>query len=127
MRGGEPMALGINDVLPFATFLHARGANDILPEILSGIKTILLIDSVINSGESILSFVQHIRTLHATVRIVVIAGVIQSKAVTSSEMSQQLCKFRHLSFLTLRLSENKFTGQGGTDTDNRLFNTTNRD
>ncbi|KAI7970534.1 hypothetical protein EIK77_005438 [Talaromyces pinophilus] len=127
MRGGEPMALGINDVLPFATFLHARGANDILPELLSGIKTILLVDSVVNSGKSILSFVQHIRTLHATVRIVVIAGVIQSKAVTSSEMSQQLCRFRHLSFVTLRLSENKFTGQGGTDTGNRLFNTTNRD
>ncbi|RAO68305.1 uncharacterized protein BHQ10_004317 [Talaromyces amestolkiae] len=127
MRGGEPMALGISDALPSAAFLHARGAIDILPEHLNSIKTILLVDSVVNSGKSILEFVQYIRTLHATIRIVVIAGVIQSKAVTSSEMSQQLCRFRHLSFVALRLSENQFTGQGGTDTGNRLFNTTNLD
>lgn len=127
MRGGEPMALGINDALPSATFLHARAPTDILPEYLTSIKTILLVDSVVNSGKSILSFVQNIRTLHATVRIVVIAGVIQVEAVTSSKISQQLCKFRPLSFVALRLSENKFTGQGGTDTGNRLFNTTNLD
>ncbi|OKL62234.1 hypothetical protein UA08_02343 [Talaromyces atroroseus] len=127
MRGGEPMALGVNDALPSATFLHARAATDILPEHLSSVKTILLVDSVVNSGKSILDFVQYIRTLHATVRIVVIAGVIQSEAVTLSEISQQLCRFLHLSFIALRLSENKFTGKGGTDTGNRLFNTTNLD
>jgi uracil phosphoribosyltransferase/adenylate kinase len=124
MRGGEPMALGISDALPSATFVHAKLPTDILPEHLSSTKTILLVDSVVNSGKSILEFVRYIRKVHATVRIIVIAGVIQSKAVMSSAISQELCKFRCLSFVALRLSENQFTGRGGTDTGNRLFNTT---
>lgn len=127
MRGGEPMALGVSDALPTATFLHARFPSDVLPEHLSRTQTVLLVDSVMNTGKSILEFVRHIRSLRGTVRIVVIAGVIQAKAVTLSTISQELCKFRQLSFVALRLSDNQFTGRGGTDTGNRLFNTTDLD
>ena len=87
-------------------------------------KTVVLVDSVVNSGKSILDFVRYIRTYQATVRILVVAGVIQSQSVTTSSIAQEFRRFRHLSFIALRLSENKFTGSGGTDTGNRLFNTT---
>ena len=125
MRGGEPMALGVSEALPTASFHHAQEPRDISPKYLVNVKTVVLVDSVVNSGKSILEFVRHIRTCQATVRILVVAGVIQSQSVTTSSIAQEFRRFRHLSFIALRLSENKFTGSGGTDTGNRLFNTTN--
>ena len=52
------------------------------------------------------------------------AGVVQSEAI---DKLHKLCEdLRHtrLSLVALRKSDNKYTGQGGTDTGHRLFNTT---
>lgn len=76
MPGGEPMALGINDVFPVAMLLHAKDPQDIMPEHLQGKITVVLVDSIIYKGKTILEFVQHIRNLNAIVRIVLAAGVI---------------------------------------------------
>ena len=127
MRGGEPMALGVNDALPLAMFLHAKVSSDIKAKHVQSCNMIVLVDSVINSGKSILEFVQHIRHLHKTIRIVVVAGVIQAQCVSASMIAHELCRFRGLSFIALRLSDNKFTGKGTTDTGNRLFNTVHLD
>ncbi|KAJ5219514.1 hypothetical protein N7468_008718 [Penicillium chermesinum] len=127
MRGGEPMALGINKALPLAMFLHAKNPSDVQYEHLQGRVTIFLVDSVINTGQSILEFVRHIRHLHASIRIIVVAGVIQAKSVSTSRVALEFSRFRRLSFIALRLSDNQFTGRGSTDTGHRLFNTVHLD
>ncbi|KAJ5999387.1 hypothetical protein N7451_007197 [Penicillium sp. IBT 35674x] len=127
MRGGEPMAFGVSEALPLATFLHAKDPMDTQTEHLSECVTVILVDSVVNTGRSILEFVQHIRNLSDTIRIVVIAGVIHSHTLSRGGIFQQLSRIQGLSFIALRLSDNHFAGQGTTGTGNRLFNTLNLD
>ncbi len=124
MRGGEPLALGVNDALPLAMFIHARDPDDIKPHHLERQRTVLLVDSVVNSGKTVVDFVQHVRSLYASVRIVVVAGVVQAQSVSSGGLAQALDQDANLHLVALRLSDNKFTGKGTTDTGNRLFNTT---
>jgi uracil phosphoribosyltransferase len=82
------------------------------------------VDSVVNSGKTVVQFVEHVRNLHATIRIVVIAGVVQAQSVSRDSPAQVLARQGKLALIALRLSDNKFTGRGTTDTGNRLFNTT---
>ncbi|EED18669.1 conserved hypothetical protein [Talaromyces stipitatus ATCC 10500] len=124
MRGGDPMARGVWDVFPCAMYLHAKNPTDIKCDHLDGQINILLVDSVVNTGKSIAEFVQHIRNLHPTVRVVVVAGVVQAECTSSGHLSQVLAgSYDSLSIVTLRLSQNRYTGSGSTDTGNRLFNT----
>ena len=122
MRGGESMAFGINDAVPLAMFLHAHEPHDVEHCHLHGRLTVVLVDSVINSGKSIAEFIQRMRDLHATIRIVVVASVIQGQAVSSSPLTQA-ARLGRLTVIGLRLSDNKFTGKATTDSGNRLFNT----
>ncbi|KAK6527375.1 hypothetical protein TWF281_010555 [Arthrobotrys megalospora] len=124
MRGGEPMALGVNDALPSAMFVHAKNAADIASQHLSRQRTIVLVDSVVNTGKTVVEFVHHIRKLHHSIRIIVVAGVVQSQSINEGSLAQLLARHANLSIVALRLSDNKFTGKGVTDTGNRLFNTT---
>jgi uracil phosphoribosyltransferase/phosphoserine phosphatase len=125
MRGGEPMAFGVNEAFPQASFVHAKHAVDLKAEHLQGQETVVLVDSVVNSGKSVVEFVRHIRGLQAELRIVVVAGVVQEQAVLRGELYEQLYREgERLKIVALRLSKNKFTGKGGVDTGNRLFNTT---
>jgi len=124
MRGGEPMALGVNDAFPCAMFVHAKRPEDIEPHHLLRLRTIVLVDSVVNSGKTVVDFVQHVRSLDATIRIVVVAGVVQAQSVSEGSLAQALARHANFSLVALRLSDNKFTGRGTTDTGNRLFNTT---
>lgn len=124
MRGGEAMALGVNDAFPLAMFVHASHPDDIMLHHLQGQLTVVLVESVVNSGKTVVQFVQHVRNLHATIRIVIIAGVVQAQSVSGGNHAQPLAHHAELSLVALRLSDNKFTGRGTTDTGNRLFNTT---
>ncbi|KAJ7265019.1 uracil phosphoribosyltransferase-domain-containing protein [Mycena rebaudengoi] len=127
MRGGEPMALGVYKALPLAMFVHAKKPEELNNEHLEGRETVLLVDSVVNSGKSVEEFVQHIRALDSTVRIVVIAGVIQAQSLSDGILGDILARDDNVGFVSLRLSDNKYTGKGTTDTGNRLFNTTHLD
>ncbi|KXT08873.1 hypothetical protein AC579_4674 [Pseudocercospora musae] len=125
MRGGEPMAFGVHDAFPLASFLHAGSAEDLKPEKLKGGDTIILVDSVVNSGKSIAIFVNHLRKLRMAARIVVLAGVVQQDSVAENgSLAKALDGFGVLDVVALRQSANRYTGVGGTDTGNRLFNTT---
>ena len=124
MRGGEPMAFGVNDAFPLAMFLHAKDVEDIKTHHLHGHSTVVLVDSVVNTGKTIVDFVQHVRKLHFTIRIVVVAGVVQAQCVSEGGLNQALARHGHIHVVALRLSDTKFTGSGTTDTGNRLFNTT---
>ncbi|KAF7561252.1 hypothetical protein G7046_g2879 [Stylonectria norvegica] len=127
MRGGEPMALGVSDALPLAQFLHAKEPEHVTAAHLHGQRAVVLVDSVVNSGKSVVEFVNHIRKLGSDVQIVVVSGVVQSSSVKTGDFSQALDRDKQLSVVALRMSDNKFTGKGTTDTGNRLFNTTHMD
>lgn len=124
MRGGEPMAFGVNDAFPLAMFVHAKRPEDIESYHLLDQHTVVLVDSVVNSGKTVVEFVQRVRSIHATIRIVVVAGVVQAQSVSEGSPTQALARRANFSLVALRLSDNKFTGRGTTDTGNRLFNTT---
>ena len=124
MRGGEPMAFGVNDAFPLAMFVHASGPDDLELHHLQGQLTVVLVDSVVNTGKTVVDFVEHVRKLHATIRIVVVAGVVQDQCISKGSLNQTLAHQANLHLIALRLSKTKFTGSGSTDTGNRLFNTT---
>jgi hypothetical protein len=88
MRGGEAMALGVNEAFPLAMFVHASRPDDIMLHHLQGQLTVVLVDSVVNSGKTVVQFVQHVRNLHATIRIVVITGVAQAQSVSGGVSSR---------------------------------------
>jgi len=78
-------------------------------------KTVLLVDSVVNTGKSVVEFVQHVRiTCGNNVRIIIVAGVVQAKVVEKDGMLAPLVtRDGILDVVALRVSENKFTGRGG--------------
>ena len=123
MRGGEPMAFGINDVFPLARFCHAKTPSCLTSAHFEGMRTVLLVDSVVNSGGSVMGFVNHIRPKYPGMRIVIVAGVVQAGALESSALKQALIIDYDLRLVALRLSENQYKGSKGSDTGNRLFNT----
>jgi uracil phosphoribosyltransferase/adenylate kinase/phosphoserine phosphatase len=143
MRGGDPMALGVSEAFPLAVFVHANCPTEITGKHLQMMRTIILVDSVINSGKSVVEFIQRVWELkqassggcgrsgdgsgNGTIRIIVVAGVVQLQAIDKIKSICGSSKHRNrlsMSLVALRLSDNKFTGKRGTDTGNRLFNTT---
>ncbi|KAM3512259.1 hypothetical protein MY11210_004106 [Beauveria gryllotalpidicola] len=125
MRGGEPMALGISEVFPRAMFLHAFGPENIKDHHLENQKNLLLVDSVVNSGKSIMDFLRHVTRLKQDLtNIVVVAGVVQEEAVADGHALRTMMEQHRVKIVALRVSSNKFTGTKTTDTGNRLFNTT---
>lgn len=130
MRGGEPMAFGVSEAFPLAWFVHAKEPKQLEAHHILKQKTILLVDSVINNGTSVIEFVEHIRYIDAHVRIIVITGVVQAKAMSlesGGAIAKLLEEDLNVDVVALRMSDNKYTGKGGTDTGHRLFNTTHLD
>ncbi|KAM3437526.1 hypothetical protein NHJ13734_004593 [Beauveria thailandica] len=125
MRGGEPMALGISEVFPSAMFVHAFAPDDIKDHHLENQENLVLVDSVVNSGQSIMDFLRRVARLeqHLT-NIVVVAGVVQKEAVADGHALRAMMEQHRVKMVALRVSSNKFTGTKTTDTGNRLFNTT---
>ncbi|KAI4203059.1 MAG: hypothetical protein LQ350_002107 [Teloschistes chrysophthalmus] len=128
MRGGEPMASGVSDVFPLAMYVHANEPGNVKQHHLEtpgGRQlTIILVDSVVNTGKTIVEFVQHIRNLSAAIRIIVVAGVVQDRFVAGDRFADEHARKLDFTLVALRLSPTKFTGSGTNDTGNRLFNTT---
>ncbi|KAH7120460.1 uracil phosphoribosyltransferase-domain-containing protein [Dactylonectria macrodidyma] len=127
MRGGEAMAFGVNEVFPQAMFIHAASAADIKEHHVARQRTVILVDSVVNSGKTLIEFIEHVHDLQANIRIVVVAGVVQAEALSETHALTQLMGRHGASIVALRLSDNKYTGTKNTDTGNRLFNTTHLD
>lgn len=123
MRGGEPMALGVSEAMPQAMFFHAKNPTDLKSKHIEGLKQIILVDSVINTGESIRDLITYIRKdLDSQIPIIVVAGVVQADFA-----KQELDFAKDVTFVALRFSDTKFKGKGGTDTGHRLFNSTHLD
>ncbi|KAI8316866.1 Uracil phosphoribosyltransferase [Colletotrichum sp. SAR11_59] len=114
MRGSEPMALGVSEVFARTMLLHAKQPENIHGKALAGKKIVIMVGLVVNSGKSIKGFVRHLQALDATIRIVAVAEVVQKEALANT--MKPLGKTADLSLVALRLSENKYARQGGTDT-----------
>jgi uracil phosphoribosyltransferase len=124
IRGGEPMAFGVSSAFKTAIFEHAKKPEDLTRQLVRDSHAIILVDSVVNSGKSILEFVNGLRGGFGFVgQIVVVTGVVQEGAVAGGPFAEMLRRDRRVRLLALRVSENKYTGRGGTDTGHRLFNT----
>ncbi|KAB8220562.1 uracil phosphoribosyltransferase-domain-containing protein [Aspergillus novoparasiticus] len=123
MRGGEPMAFGVNRAFERAMLMHANEPIDLQHDHLEDRFAVILVDSVVNSGATILDFMRHIRDLNKEVPVVVITGVMQAECVSGGRLTVALAKYDNLQFITLRISENEYKGTGASDTGNRLFNT----
>ena len=125
MRGGEPMAFGVSEAFPLAMFVHAKEPEHVKAKHLEGRSTVILVDNVINEGNTIVEFVRHVRKNHRTILIVIVAGVVQQECIGKGGLlPRELNMSGKIDLVTLRTSEEKYTGTGGTDTGARLFNTT---
>ncbi|PIG82544.1 hypothetical protein AARAC_010163 [Aspergillus arachidicola] len=112
MRGGEPMAFGVSKAFERAMFMHVNQLIDLQHDHLEDRFAAIPVDSVVNSGGTILDFVRHIRDLNKEVPVVVITGVMQAKCVSGGRLTAALAKYGHLQFITLRISENNSRTQG---------------
>ncbi|KAL1876452.1 hypothetical protein Daus18300_002696 [Diaporthe australafricana] len=121
MRGSEPMALGVSEAFPAALLVHANAPQDLDDRHLTQKRTILLVDSVVNSGETVNDFVEHVRRIDKTVRIVVIASVIENKVFDRS--FPWMYSDSKVGFVTMRLSDYGFKERTKRDITNRLYNT----
>ncbi|KAI1009573.1 hypothetical protein LB504_003064 [Fusarium proliferatum] len=124
MRGGEPMAFGVSEVFPQAMFIHASTAGDVKMHHVQGQTNVILVDSVVNSGKSVIEFIKRVVRLEPNINITVVAGVVQAEAIAESHLFAKVMRRHGAGLVALRVSENKFTGTKTTDTGNRLFNTT---
>ncbi|KAH7164929.1 uracil phosphoribosyltransferase [Fusarium sp. MPI-SDFR-AT-0072] len=124
MRGGEPMAFGISDVFPQAMFIHASGAEDVKKHHIEGHSNVILVDSMVNSGKSVIEFIKRVVRLEPNINITVVVGVVQAEAIAEGHLFAKVMRRHSAGLIALRVSENKFTGTKTTDTGNRLFNTT---
>ena len=123
MRGGEPMSRGVFQCFPRAKLIHyddkdiasSKTAESIL--VSTNIKDVIFVDSVVNQGRSIRRCLAPLEK-NKRIRIHVLTAVIQQEA--SIKLPKE---YPRVKFLALRVSENKYTGKGGTDTGNRLFGT----
>lgn len=127
MRGGEPMAMGVSEAFPDAMVAHAKEPDEIKRQNLQKARTLILVDSVINTGKSVVEFVEYIRKDHADLPIVVVANVVQDQSIIRGNLAEKLEDDMRLNLVALRLSTTSFVGSGTTDTGNRLFNTTHLD
>lgn len=137
MRGGEPMARGIYSKFASAQFIHFYDQETEIDKRNNQFKKsigkmdmkrpvcIFIVDSVINTGRSIKRTIMYIQKVaneispNMKLALFVVSGVMQE--VAANELPIQFPRVR---FVTLRVSSNRYTGKGGTDTGNRLFGTT---
>ena len=119
------MASGVSKAFPRAMYVHVKVPQDLKLHHLEDQVQAVLVDSVVNTGKSIIECVHAVRDLNANIRIIVVAGVIQAQCLyKSSDMYKALSACGRVDIVALRVSDTKFTGSGTTDTGNRLFNTT---
>ncbi|KAL8917035.1 MAG: hypothetical protein Q9208_008210 [Pyrenodesmia sp. 3 TL-2023] len=127
MRGGEPMTMGVSEAFPQAMVVHAKHPDEIKRENLQKAHTLIIVDSVVNTGKSMVEFVDYIRKEYAQLPIVLLANVVQDQSVTHGALNRILEEDSKVNLVALRLSTTSYVGSGVTDTGNRLFNTTHLD
>jgi uracil phosphoribosyltransferase len=119
MRGGLYVAEGFKNIFDgnyIIEFLNENNLDLVLNKYDLTKYNIIIVDSVINTGKSILNILDKI-TIYNMKKIFIISIVMQEKAVAIfNEISNITC-------YVARISKNFYIGKGHTDTGNRLFGT----
>lgn len=117
MRAGLFVAEGIWSSLPGSSFvLHSnRTSLDTLPA--SG-RTVVIVDSVINTGRSIREVLKALDPLKPA--SIVVATLVAYRTTLEKLMED----FADVNFHVARISDRSYVGRGSTDTGARLFGTT---
>lgn len=118
LRGGLFLAEGLWECFPgSALVLHGK-ADDAVQSLPRMGRTIVIVDSVINSGTSVSAVVGQVSHLSP--------AKVLAVAIVGYRPTMQRLAHDHPSvdFIAARLSERSFVGTGPTDTGGRLFGTT---
>ncbi|KAG4287373.1 hypothetical protein FPRO06_05025 [Fusarium proliferatum] len=126
-QGARGWEFGVSEVFPQAMFIHASGVGDVKMHHVQGQSNVILVDSVVNSGQIVIEFIKRVVRLEPNIHITVVAGVVQAEAIAEDHLFAKVMRRHGAELVALRVSENKFTGTETTDTGNRLFNTTHLD
>ncbi|KEF62864.1 uncharacterized protein A1O9_00837 [Exophiala aquamarina CBS 119918] len=79
------MALVVGEILRKASVLYERHAGEIRIEHVDSKSVIILVDSVINTGQMVVDFIRRLTRLNAALRIVIIAAVVQDEEIANIE------------------------------------------
>lgn len=116
MRSGLYVAEGFFEILNTNARLIFINNTDDVSKVLKDIdcsnKNIVIVDSVINTGKSIMNIIKRLPKCKSKTCI---CQVMQAGFVNSAENIQEV------RFITCRISNNFYIGEGKTDTGNRLF------
>jgi uracil phosphoribosyltransferase len=128
MRAGLYLAHGCRAVLrrsPLHLFSPERDKGLCSKELeelaASRLDTLIIVDSVVNTGKTIRPVFTQAKSLGIR-RVIVLAGVSPFEQANSIATG-----YPEVLFYFARLSHNSYVGKGGTDTGNRLFGTPNRE
>lgn len=111
LRAGLYLSEGIREIFPSCEYILCKNA-----ERLSHYtqKNIILVDAVINTGETIINFLD---SIHKNNRIYIATNVIYNETIDKLlNISQSIDIF------SIRKSQNTYVGKGANDTGNRIFN-----
>ena len=120
---GEPIALGVNDAFPLASLIHAKDPLNFEANHMKVFKNVILVDSIVKSGEFVASFILGLGPGCRERRLFVVAGVVHKEAIFPTSRLAYVMWARNVELVALRCSWNKVIGQGSTNTGNRLLNT----
>lgn len=115
MRAGLYVGQGVRNILDSddQVFILSNNVDDIELIYIDG-RDVIIVDSVINTGETIINYINSFQSAKS---VSCISIVMQSLFKKTAD------QYPNVLFLTSRVSENYYIGKGATDTGNRLFGT----
>lgn len=115
MRAGLYVGQGVRNILDSddQVYLISNSVDDVDLDYIRN-RDIIIVDSVINSGKTIIKYIDSFKDAKS---ISCISIVMQSRFTDIAK------KYSDILFLTSRVSDNYYVGAGATDTGNRLFGT----
>jgi len=118
MRAGLFVAEGIWASIPGST-LVLQSVNVSLQTLRAKDRTIVIVDSVINTGNSIRNVLAMVKKLEPS--YVAVASLVAFRG----NLDKLVDDFPDVDFHVARVSDHSYVGKGPTDTGSRLFGTTN--
>lgn len=118
MRGGLFVAEGIWERLPGAALLPYAGGAAAGLDLPAAGRTVVVVDSVINTGRSLCDVLDRVQSLGAARTLAVTLVGFRTSVLGLVETHPDVV------FVAARLSERSYVGRGSTDTGGRLFGTT---
>jgi uracil phosphoribosyltransferase len=118
LRAGLFVAEGIWESFPGSSLVLQPAHASLLPSIPAAGRTLVLVDGVINTGNSIRPMLKQLIELEPMKAIVVtLVGYRPTLETIATE-------YPSTDIIAARVSDNSYVGKGGTDTGARLFGTT---